>query len=123
MLSRLTLRDTGGGPILLYPTLSAPFKQPLLRVPSSELIWQFDILRTALPTSATAQQMVDDNRRLFEQARRIGGLEYPVGTTPLSRRDWQRHFGDAWPSFVRAKHRYDPAGILTPGQGVFAPRS
>jgi len=123
VLSKLTLRDTGGGPILLYPTLSEPFKQPLLRIPSSELIWQFNILRTALPTTAGAQEMVKDNRRLFEQARRVGGFDYPVGATPISPSDWQRHFGDAWSGFVRAKHRYDPAGILTPGQGVFAARS
>jgi cytokinin dehydrogenase len=120
VLSTLTPRDTGGGPILLYPTRSAPFKQPLLRVPSSELIWQCDILRTALPTTPTAEQMVMDNRRLFEEARRVGGLAYPVGATPLRPSDWQRHFGDAWPSFALAKRRYDPAGILTPGQGIFA---
>jgi len=116
VLSKLTLSDTGGGPILLYPTRSKPFEQPLLRVPAGELIWQFDILRTALATAATPQQMVEDNRRLYEQARRLGGRIYPVGSTPLTRDDWERHFGDAWPAFVRAKRRYDPDGILTPGQ-------
>jgi len=119
VLSSLTLDDTGGGPILLYPTLSARFGQPLLRVPSSELIWQFDILRTAAPTAAAAPQMIADNRRLLARARRVGGTLYPVGATPVSRRDWERHFGPVWPRLVRAKRRYDPAGILTPGQGIF----
>jgi hypothetical protein len=34
MLSALTLRDTGGGPILLYPTPSTPLEQPLPRLPA-----------------------------------------------------------------------------------------
>lgn len=122
VLSGLTLRDTGGGPILLYPTRSAPFEQPLLRVPASELIWQFSILRTALPTASAAQQMVKDNRRLLQRARRVGGYDYPVGATPVTRRDWEQHFGAQWPRFARAKRHYDPAGILTPGPGIFARR-
>jgi cytokinin dehydrogenase len=122
VLSGLTLRDTGGGPILLYPTRSAPFEQPLLRVPAGELIWQFSILRTALPTAAAAQQMVRDNRRLLQRARRVGGQDYPVGATPVTRGGWEQHFGAQWPRFARAKRRYDPAGILTPGHGIFAPR-
>jgi FAD/FMN-containing dehydrogenase len=123
VLSQLTLRDTGGGPILLYPTLSEPLQRPLLRVPSGEMIWQFDILRTTLATTATAVQMVEDNRRLFERVRQLGGYAYPVGAIGLDNRDWERHFGAAWPAFARAKRRYDPAGILTPGQGVFAATS
>ena len=77
VLSELTLRDTGGGPILLYPTRSQPFTRPLLRVPAGELIWQLDILRTALPTSASAAEMVSDNRVLLQRARRVGGVCLP----------------------------------------------
>jgi len=65
VLSELTLRDTGGGPILLYPTRSHAFTRPLLRVPAGELIWQFDILRNALPSSVSAQAMVSQNARCF----------------------------------------------------------
>ena len=121
VLSELTLRDTGGGPILLYPTRSRPFTRPLLRVPAGELIWQFDILRNALATTISAAEMVSHNRSLLRQARRIGGFAYPVGATPVSRRDWARHYGSAWPAFMRAKRRYDPQRILAPGQGIFAP--
>jgi cytokinin dehydrogenase len=121
VLSELTLRDTGGGPILLYPTRSEPFEKPLLRVPAGELIWAFSILRTA-PTAAAAQQMIEDNRRLLQRARRVGGHNYPVGAAPVTSREWQHHFGEEWPRFVRAKRRYDPDAILTPGQGIFAGR-
>jgi FAD/FMN-containing dehydrogenase len=119
VLSELTLDDVGGGPIILYPTRSASFGRPLLRRPAGELIWQFDILRTALPTGTPVQTLIDANRRLYEHVREIGGHLYPVGAVPLSPHDWTQHFGDSWPALVRAKRRYDPAGILTPGQHVF----
>jgi hypothetical protein len=60
-------------------------------------------------------QMVTDNHRLLQRVRRIGGHDYPVGATPATRRDWQQHFGAQWPRFARARRRYDPAEILTPG--------
>jgi cytokinin dehydrogenase len=119
VLSQLTLDDLGVGPIILYPTRSAPFGRPLLRRPAGELIWQFDILRTALPTGTPAEVLIAANRRLYERVREIGGYLYPVGAVPVTPRDWARHFGDSWPALVRAKRRYDPAGILTPGQDVF----
>ena len=121
VLSELTLRDTGGGPILLYPTRSRPLQRPLLRVPAGELIWQFDILRNALPTTISAAAMVEHNRSLLRRARRVGGFAYPVGATPASRAEWARHYDRAWPAFLRAKRRYDPHHILAPGQGIFAP--
>ena len=121
VLSELTLRETGGGPILLYPTRSQPFTRPLLRVPAGELIWQFDILRNALATTISAEEMVRRNSSLLAQVRRIGGFAYPVGATPVSRGGWARHYGSAWPAFRRAKRRYDPQRILAPGQGIFAP--
>ena len=64
VLSELTLRDTGGGPILLYPTRSQPFTRPLLRVPAGELIWQLDILRTTLPTTAPAEEDAERQPRV-----------------------------------------------------------
>ena len=63
--------------------------------------------------------MVHDNRSLFEQARLLGGYDYPVGATPVGPHEWPQHYGDAWPGFLRAKRRYDPGGILTPGQAIF----
>ena len=119
VLPELTLDDVGGGPIILYPTRSASFGRPLLRHPVGELIWQFDILRTALPNGPLAQALIDANRRLYEHVREIGGYLYPVGAVPLSPGDWTQHFGDSWPALVRAKRRYDPARILTPGHHVF----
>jgi hypothetical protein len=88
VLSELTPDDVGGGPIILYPTRSASFGRPLLRHPIGELIWQFDILRTALPTGTPAHTLIDANRRLYEHVREIGGYLYPVGAVPISPDDW-----------------------------------
>jgi cytokinin dehydrogenase len=121
VLSQLTLRDTGGGPILLYPTRSRPFTRPLLRIPAGELIWQFDILRTTLPSTVSTGEMIRQNRALLRQLSAIGGFAYPVGATPVGQRRWAHHYGSAWPAFQQAKRRYDPQHILAPGQGIFDP--
>ena len=63
--------------------------------------------------------MVKDNRQLLQRARRVGGHHYPVGAAPVTTRDRARHYGAQWPRFARSKRRYDPAGILTPGPGIF----
>ena len=72
-----------------------------------------------MPASLPAERMVDDNRVLFERSRAVGGYHYPNGAIALTRGDWIQHFGDAWPDLARARRRYDPAGILTPGQRIF----
>jgi len=119
VLAGLTEQDTGGGPILLYPTRTAPFRRPLLRLPAGELAWQFDILRTAVPGPVSVEQMVQSNRRLFEQVRDVGGYRYPVGAVPVTPPDWVQHFGPEWPTLAQAKRVYDPRNVLTPGQGIF----
>ncbi|WP_221643545.1 MULTISPECIES: hypothetical protein [unclassified Nostoc] len=54
----------------------------------------FAILRTAVPPdSSTVTKMLNDNRRLFEQNRDLGGYLYPISSVPFSRNHWQQHFG------------------------------
>jgi cytokinin dehydrogenase len=98
---------------------------PLLRVPDEPVIFLFSVLRTAAPDSGGAlpvDPMLATNRDLFDQARRLGGDQYPIGSIPLTPADWRQHFGPAWAFLAAARHRYDPAGILTPGQGIFGPQ-
>lgn len=52
---------------------------------------------------------------------KLGGYLYPIGSIPMTPSDWQQHFGLKWQFLVTARRRYDPRGILTPGQGIFAP--
>ena len=53
--------------------------------------------------------------------RALGGYEYPIGSIPMTPADWQQHIGPVFPFLAAARQRYDPGGILTPGQGIFAP--
>ena len=66
-----------------------------------------------------ADLMVQANRRLFEEVRDLGGYRYPVGAVPVSHNDWMQHFGPVWSTLAEARQRYDPANVLTPGQGIF----
>jgi FAD/FMN-containing dehydrogenase len=123
VMAHLTEAEIGAsGVILLYPLRRAVLRTPLLRVPDDDVVFLFAILRTAAPDSGgalSADVMLARNRNLFEQARKLGGYAYPVGSIPMTQRDWRQHFGPQWPAFAAARRRYDPAGILTPGQGIF----
>jgi cytokinin dehydrogenase len=105
--------------ILLYPIPTAKVKAPLLRLADEKHAFLFSLLRTSSPGAADPAAMTAANRSLYERIRAAGGGWYPVGTLPLNKGDWRRHFGPAWPAFQRAKHTYDPSNILTPGQGIF----
>jgi cytokinin dehydrogenase len=120
VMSELTTADIGlSGVVLLYPIRRDLLHQPLLRVPDSELVFLFTLLKTASPGADSVDVMVRENRALYERVVSAGGTQYPVGTIPMTHTDWLRHYGTAWPAFATAKRRYDPAGLLAPGQGIF----
>jgi FAD/FMN-containing dehydrogenase len=106
----------------LYPLRRSALKAPLLRVPNEPVIFLLSLLRTAAPDSGgalSANAMLSANRSLFEQARALGGYEYPIGSIPMTGGDWREHFGTEFPFLAAARGKYDPNGILTPGQGMF----
>jgi FAD/FMN-containing dehydrogenase len=119
----LTPEDVGAfGTVLLFPVRGSTLRQPLLRTPCSRWVYLFDILTAANAPGfdqAYSDRMLARNRRLFEKARRVGGTRYPIGSLRFTPGDWRRHYGREWPQLVRAKRRYDPSEILTPGPGVF----
>ncbi len=119
IVSTLTLADTGNGPVLLYPVKTNRFKLPLFQVPDEEVVFLFNILRTAPTDTNVINRMVADNRAFFERNREKGGYRYPIDAIPFSQEDWQQHFSRVWEKFLSAKRRYDPDNILTPGQGIF----
>jgi cytokinin dehydrogenase len=127
LMAGLTEAGIGAsGVILLYPITRGTLRAPLLRVPDEPVVFLLSLLRTAAPDSGgalTAEVMLSDNRALFEQARDLGGYQYPIGSIPMTGCDWRQHFGAQWPFLAAARRRYDPRGILTPGQGIFAPDS
>ena len=118
----LTLADIGAsGVVLLYPVPTAKLTAPLVRVPEGELAFLFAVLRTASPDTGAlpAATMLDANRELYLKAQALGATVYPIGSIPLTARDWRVQYGEQWTWFSAAKHRHDPHGILTPGQGIF----
>lgn len=122
-LAALDPADVGQGPIIVYPYLGDRFKAPNLRTPEGETFFLFGLLRTAVPpTPERSAALVAANRRLYEQARAVGGFFYPVDSVPMSRKDWRRHFGDRWPEFAIDKQAFDPDALLAPGQGIFTAR-
>jgi cytokinin dehydrogenase len=126
VMAGLTEADIGAsGVILLYPLRRPAISIPLLRLPREPVVFLFAVLRTAAPDSGGALStpaMLTANRELFDQARRLGGYAYPIGSIPTTPADWHQHYGPLWPFLAAARRRYDPAGILTPGQGIFPPR-
>jgi FAD/FMN-containing dehydrogenase len=120
VVSELTPADIGlSGVVLLYPVPRALFQAPMLRVPDEELVFLFTLLKTASPGADAPDAMVEANRVLYQRVQAAGGTQYPVGTIPTTQADWREHYGAQWPLFAAAKRRYDPAGILAPGQGIF----
>jgi FAD/FMN-containing dehydrogenase len=125
LLGSLTPDDVGPGVVLLYPLLRARLRTPLLRMPDAGgpgggTPYLLAVLRSCPPEDqATIDRMLAANRAAYETVRDHGGKQYPVGSVPFRREDWRDHFGDAWPRLAAARRRYDPHGLLAPGQGVF----
>ena len=121
VFSNLTLNDTGQGAILLYPVKTHRFKRPFFRTPKEDIVFLLAILRNAIPPEdRVVTQMLADNRRLFQQNRKLGGYHYPVNAISLTQKDWKQHFRPFWGKLVSVKRRYDPDFLLTPGQGIFS---
>jgi cytokinin dehydrogenase len=122
-LESLTPDDVGPtGFVLLCPVRRSPSPRPLLRLPDEERSFLFHVLTSAPSPGASpafASRMLARNRRLFEAARDAGGVLYPIGSVPMARADWARHYGEAWSALSSWKQGYDPDAILTPGPGIF----
>ncbi|MFG2334130.1 FAD-binding protein [Streptomyces sp. NPDC048604] len=105
--------------ILLYPVPTAKCTTPLPVMPDEELVYLFSLLKTASAGADSAEEMVAANRVQYDVTRAAGGCWYPIGSVPLTKDEWASHFGAFWTEFEAARHRYDPDGILTPGQRIF----
>lgn len=121
VLSNLTLDDTGQGPVLLYPFDTRRARRPLLQLPNEPVAFLFSILRFAPPVPGLLEHMIAQNRSLFERARALGGMRYPIGSVPMTQQDWLLHYGAEWFLLALQKARFDSRNVLTPGQGIFSP--
>jgi cytokinin dehydrogenase len=65
--------------------------------------------------------MLTANQLLVERCLKDRGKIYPPFAPPMSRENWQLHYGPRlWQRLAAAKKRFDPNNVLTPGAGVFA---
>jgi FAD/FMN-containing dehydrogenase len=125
VVANLTPEDLGPtGFLLLFAQRRVKNGKSMLQLPEcDEWVFLFDIL-TAAPTPGYDAEfdarMRDRNRSLFDRARDLGGVRYPIGTLDFDRNDWRRHYGFAeWARLNSLKRRHDPDMILTPGPGIF----
>jgi cytokinin dehydrogenase len=125
VLPTLVSEDVGPtGFMLLFALKRSELNQPLFRVPNQgQYVYLFDILTASSvpndPDPAFVARMLARNRRLFEKARALGGTRYPIGSLEFSQQDWRRQYDGVWEDFKRAKRRFDPDLILSPGPGIF----
>lgn len=119
--SELTADDLGGGFLLFYPYWTRKVTRPLAVQPDERVGFLFDLLRFPSPGYGSVDGMLQQNRKLYDLAVSLGATRYLVGAVPdMGPREWRRHFGTEWSRLRDAKRRYDPAGVLTPGQGFFS---
>ncbi|MGW2544549.1 FAD-binding protein [Kitasatospora sp. NPDC001574] len=116
----LTPEDLGSGLLLFYPYRKDVLTRPMAVMPDEPVGFHFDLLCFPAPGADHAAAL-RRNRRLYDRAVALGGTRYLIGAIPdMTRSDWRRHYGTRWGRAVAAKRRFDPAGILTPGQGIHA---
>jgi cytokinin dehydrogenase len=120
-LARLTPADLGPfGQVALSAFRRRSVTTPLLRLPPDELCYAFNLVRIpATDDPAEVDRLLSANRAVYERVRAAGGVVYPVSALSMSHDDWRAHYGSAFDRFRRAKRRYDPASVLTPGYDVF----
>ncbi|MCX4755668.1 FAD-binding protein [Kitasatospora purpeofusca] len=114
----LTPEDLGAGLLLFYPFRTDVFTRPMTVMPDEPVGFHFDLLSFPFPGADHAAAL-RRNRRLYDRAVQLGGKRYLIGAIPdVTHADWRHHYGSRWGRVVAAKRRFDPAGILTPGQGI-----
>jgi cytokinin dehydrogenase len=94
------------------------FHRPLFRAPSEAVAFGLGMLRNVYD-AAGVEGVVKQNRSLYEQNRRQGGTLYPFSVLPMSKLDWQLHYGSAWDGLVDAKLRFDPLNVFASGPDLF----
>jgi len=119
VMQELSSDDLGAfGRITFYPTRTNAFQSLLARLPNESVAFAFNIIRSAADEKA-ANQMLTQNRAIYERVRNAGGMLYPVSAFPMTSGDWKAHFGSRWQALAEARRRYDPGNVLTPGYEVF----
>jgi len=108
------------GQVVLSPIRRSAISSPLLRMPSDDLCYAFNLIRIPATDDANeANRLVAANNVTYARVKAAGGTLYPVSAFPLSQGEWRDHFGAAFGQLGAAKQKFDPSKILTPGYEIF----
>ena len=122
VLDRIGPADLGPyGRLVFYPIDTGPFATELLRIPAEPVMFVLNLFRFLPPDHDLVGAAVTENRSLYRQVRRHGGLLYPVSAFPMRPADWKAHFGSAWDKLLDAVDHFDRHHLLAPGQGAVQP--
>jgi hypothetical protein len=85
------------GQVALAPIRRSAISSPLLRMPSDDLCYAFNLVRMPATSGANeANRLVDANKATYGRVKAAGGTLYPVSALPLSKSEWRDHFGPAF---------------------------
>jgi FAD/FMN-containing dehydrogenase len=108
------------GQVALSPIRRSAISSPLLRMPSDDLCYAFNLIRIpATEDSNEVDRLIHANEATYGRVKAARGTLYPVSALPLSRAEWRDHFGSAFGQLNAAKQEFDPGNILTPGYEIF----
>ncbi|MEW1550440.1 FAD-binding protein [Streptomyces tsukubensis] len=122
VLGELTATQMGPGPVRISPMDTRSLTRPNFMLPQSRTneFFEVSLIRIPAPNHPDTPGLLAQNRRFYDRAVSLGAKRYLVGAVPsMTRADWRAHYGMRWIALSALKRWYDPAGILTPGQGIF----
>ena len=121
ILTRLAPDDLGPfGQISYYPLATSAIHTRLLRLPREDVVFTLNLIRFPMANEKRKiEQVVADNRTVYDLVRDANGVLYPVSALPMSAGDWKEHFGGQWAFLRDAKQRFNPTGVVASGYDIF----
>lgn len=117
------LASKGGGPVIIYPMNRSKWDSRTSAViPDEDVFYLVALLRSPSTVAGepTTHDLMEQNETILRFCKQAGIEEKQYLPSLSEKREWQRHFGSQkWAVFVERKARYDPAGLLSPGQNMF----
>ncbi|XXG56259.1 hypothetical protein AAC387_Pa03g3726 [Persea americana] len=110
-------RNATMGPVLVYPMNKDKWENTMSAVtPDEEVFYTVGLLRSA----ADNWELLEDQNREILSFCEEAGIEckqYLPHYETIAQ--WKKHFGQKWNMFVDRKQKFDPKGLLSPGQRIF----
>ena len=105
-----------------WPINTKRFTRPLFKVPEEDVAFTMWLFRSVAPGQQEAlSALLESNRALLARMTAVGGKRYLPYSMIIAQSEWVEHFGpDVWQAFAKAKKKYDPNGVLTPGTRMFS---